>query len=65
MGGKDTRGNRERFGRFVVGVWGTACEQRPREEVQLGGKDMCSFFTSWGRKLHAVAEQGLSLDALV
>lgn len=65
MGGRDTRGNRERFGRFVVGVWGTACEQGHREEVQLGGKDMCSFLTSRGCERHVVAEQWLSLDALV
>jgi len=64
-GSRDTRGNRERFGRFVVSVWGTACEERPREEAQLDGKDMGSFLTCWSHELHAVAEQWLSLDALV
>lgn len=32
-----TRGNRERFRRFFVALWGIACEQGPRE-VQLAGK---------------------------
>lgn len=51
---RDTMGNRERFGRFVVSVWGTACEQGPREGVQPVGKDVRSFLTSWGCELHVV-----------
>lgn len=43
---RDVKGDRKRFGRFVVGAWGSVDEQGPGEEVQAGRWNMSFFLVS-------------------